>query len=135
MFFDTSFCVDLLREQAKNEEGPARQKLMQLGNTPNFMSIFVVCELQAGARLSGSPQKELNKIQLLSEFFEIVYTDRAYAALYGEIEAYLRKRGTPIPTMDLLIGSAAKQNGLPIVSRDSIHFAKIPGLIVESYAA
>ena len=62
MFFDTSFCVDLLREQAKSEEGPARQKLMQLGNT-------------------------------------------------------------------------AKQNGLPIVPRDSIHFAKIPGLVVESYAA
>jgi predicted nucleic acid-binding protein len=54
------------------------------------------------------------KCSLFSELVEIVMPDRAFAVAYGEAEASLRRQGTPIPTMDLLIGVMAKGYGLPL---------------------
>ena len=35
--------------------------------------------------------------------------------------------------MDLLIGVAAKIAGRPLLTRDTRHFKRIPGLIIEDY--
>lgn len=133
MFIDTSFCVDLFREQSKRAYGPATKKLKHLGATPIMVSVFVICELQAGARMSQDPDKELRKVEIFSDAVEIVYPDSALAVAYGEVEAALRRGGKPIPTMDLLIGVQAKIRGLPLLTRDAGHFDLIPGLITESY--
>ena len=53
-FLDTSFMIDLLREEKRRTRGPAHQKLEQLSFTPVRLSLFVVCELEAGASLSVS---------------------------------------------------------------------------------
>lgn len=133
MFVDTSFCVDLMREQRRGADGPATRKLRELGDTPLMASVFVLCELQAGARLSHDPKRELRKVALFSDSVTVVYPDQAFAVAYGEAEAHLRRRGTPIPTMDLLIGVMAKSHGLPLLASDPSHFARIPGLVVEGY--
>ena len=133
MFLDTSFCIDLMRERYRLKDGPAVRKLALLGQTPLYVSLFVLCELNAGARLSSRPEKEIKKVQRFSELVEVVLPDRAFAVAYGETEAFLRAQGTTIPTMDLLIGVTAKGYGLPILTRDTVHFGKIPGLVVEQY--
>ena len=130
---DTSFCIDLMRERRRGKKGPASRKLESLGETPLYMSLFVACELQAGARMSDSAQWELRKVEMFSEIVEIVCPDRSFAVAYGEAEALLRRNGKPIPTMDLLIGLTAKQYGLPILTADGRHFSRIPGLVVETY--
>lgn len=133
MFLDTSFCIDLFREYNKNIQGPALQKLKELKNIPIYLSVFVICELHTGANLSKNPKKELKKVELLIEDIQIVYPNQSFAVLYGETEAYLRKKGSVIPIMDLLIGISAKQYGLPLITRDYKHFNLIPGLVVERY--
>jgi tRNA(fMet)-specific endonuclease VapC len=133
MFLDTSYCVDLFRENNNGIRGPATLKLKSLENTPVYISIFVLCELHSGAQLSKYPGKELRKIELFSEYLEIVYPDRVFPVLYGETESFLRKNGTPIPVMDLLIGITSKQYGMPLLTRDDKHFKHIPGLIIENY--
>ncbi|MFP4055583.1 MAG: type II toxin-antitoxin system VapC family toxin [Candidatus Brocadiia bacterium] len=133
MFLDTSFCVDLMREQRRGTQGPASAKLRELGDTPLLASVFVLCELQAGARLSQRPRRELRKIAMLAERLTVVYPDAALPVSYGELEAHLRRQATPIPTMDLLIGATAKLHGLALLTRDVGHYALIPGLVVESY--
>ncbi len=133
MFLDTSFCIDLMRERYRGVEGAAVRKLSLLGQTSLYVSLFVLCELDAGARLSSRPEEEVGKVQRFSELVEVVLPDRAFAVLYGETEAFLRGQGASIPTMDLLIGVTAKGYGLPILTRDIIHFGKIPGLVVEQY--
>jgi len=134
MFLDTSFIVDLLREQHRQADGPATRKLRELGETPLLASVFVLCELQAGARLSRDPRREMRRVALLSESVTVVYPDATFPVAYGEVEAHLRRSGTPIPTMDLLIGVTAKCHGLPLLARDPAHFTLIPGLVVQPYS-
>jgi len=133
VFLDTSFCIDVMRERKRGKRGPAIRKLEALGETPLYMSLFVACELQAGARMSDDPHAELRKVELFCEIVEIVLPDRSFAVAYGEAEAFLRRNGNPIPTMDLLIGLTAKQFGLPLLTADNDHFRRIPGLVVETY--
>jgi tRNA(fMet)-specific endonuclease VapC len=133
VFLDTSFCVDLIREEREGRLGPATRKLRSLGDAPLFMSVFALCELDAGARLSSDPAEEFSAIARLTGFVPVVYPDAAFPAAYGEIEAHLRRSGTPIPTMDALIAAAAKLRGSPLLARDSEHFTKIPGLVVHTY--
>ena len=56
-FLDTSFLIDLLREEKRRTRGPAHQKLEQLSFTPVRLSLFVVCELEAGVSLSASKKE------------------------------------------------------------------------------
>ena len=133
MFVDTTFCIDLLREGARGNGGPATAKLDSLGNRTLYASVFVVCELHAGALMTPHFRRELRRVELLSENLAIVYPDATFPVSYGEIESHLRMHGAPIPTMDLLIGATAKVHGLPLVTRDTEHYARIPGLVLEPY--
>ena len=103
-FLDTDFTVDLMREQRRRVVGPARRKLEQLGDAPIRLSLFVVCELEAGAALSHSPE-EHERVRRLCQECEVVYPDERFAPLYGEILAALKQQGLTIATMDLLIAT------------------------------
>jgi len=96
------------------------------------LSLFVVCELEAGLSLSSS-RKERDHIQLLCQHCEIVYPDERLAQIYGKILAHLQTLGTPIGTMDLLIGAQALVFDEPLISRNLKDFQKIPNLQLESY--
>ena len=133
MFFDTCFWVDLLRERNRQERGPATRRLASLGETQILVSVFVLCELRAGAESSENPQRELTRMSRLVESHPVIYPDAAFAVLYGELSAALLKNGTPIPVMDLLVGVTAKRFAAPVLTRDVAHFRKIPGLVVEEY--
>lgn len=122
-----------MREHHRREPGPATRKLAEVGEAELFLSLFVACELHAGARLAKEPPRELRKVAWLLERVTPVYPDSTFAVAYGEAESLLRQRGKPIPTMDLLIGVMAKMHGLPIITRDRGHYALIPGLVVETY--
>ncbi len=51
----------------------------------------------------------------------------------GDLLAVLESRGTPIGVEDVLIGATALQENLTVVTRNTRHFRKIPGLEVESW--
>ncbi len=132
MFVDTAFCIDLLRE-GRNGRGSATAALERLADTLMCASVFVICELHAGARLSSHPQRELRAVERLAENLTVVYPDPFFPVAYAELEVALRRQGTPIPTMDLLIGTTAKMRGMPLLTRDAEHYRRIPGLVVDTY--
>lgn len=133
MILDTTFCIDLLREQNRRFPGPASTKLAELGTRPLYLPLFVLCELHAGARMSTNPRREIGRVEFFSSRLGLLLPDATFPVAYGEAESFLRRRGTAIPTMDLLIGVLAKCHGLPLLTRDVSHFTTIPGLVVESY--
>jgi tRNA(fMet)-specific endonuclease VapC len=133
VFPDTSFCIDLLREQSRGTTGPASSKLEKITGRTILISLFVLCELRAGAEMADNPRRELSKVIKLVEGFDIVSPTPPFEVLYGEIVGALMRSGTPIPRMDLLLGVMARSVGMPVLTRDVNHFGKIPGLIVEEY--
>ena len=133
MLLDTCFIIDLMRESARGTIGPATIKMKELKDREISISLFSLCELRAGAELSIKPEDELKKIDMITEYIEVLYPDKSYPVIYGEAEAALRKAGTPIPVMNLLIGVSAKAAGYPVITRNAEHFSRIPGLVVESY--
>jgi len=133
MVLDTSICVDLLREAGRKEAGPAHRRLRNLGETPVYVALFTVCELQTGVRLATDDAEELRRLTGLMQRVTVLEPDTSFPTLYGEAAAHLLKAGTPIPVMDLMIGIIAKANTMPLLTRDSRHFERIPGLVVETY--
>ncbi len=133
MLFDTSVCIDLLRERGRGIQGPAHGALERLGSTPIHISLFSLCELEAGMSLSDRPEVERRRVNALVNHLTVLAPDDAFAVLYGEAAAHLLRNGTPIPVMDLLIGVTAKSRSLPVLTRDTTHFGRIPGLVVEGY--
>jgi tRNA(fMet)-specific endonuclease VapC len=133
VFPDTSFCIDLLREQSRGTRGPASSKLEKLTGKPVLISLFVLCELRAGAEMSDNPRQELSRVIRLVEGFDIISPTPPFEVLYGETVGALMRSGTPIPRMDVLLGVMAKSFGMPVLTRDVNHFGKIPGLVVEEY--
>jgi tRNA(fMet)-specific endonuclease VapC len=131
-FFDTSFVVDLLREQRRNLQGPAHRKLESIGDAPVRLSVFVVCELEAGAALSRNPE-EVKKVRLLCQHYEVVYPDDRFAPIYGTTLAEIRKQGYSVATMDLLVATAALVDNDTLITRNLKDFQKISGLRVEGY--
>ena len=131
-FLDSSFVIDLLREEKRKTQGPAHQKLQELGSTRMRLSLFVICELEAGVSLSAS-KKEHEQIQLLCQHCDVVYPDSRLAPLYGKILAHLQTLGTPIGAKDLLIGTQALVFDDILISRNLKDFQKIPNLQLESY--
>ena len=131
-FFDTTFMIDLLREQRRGIEGRAHKKLHQLGDTPVRLSFFVVCELEAGAALSEEPE-ENQRVQRICEQFEVLYPDERFAPIYGETLVALKRQRYTVATMDLLIGIQALVNDDIVITRNLRHFQKIPNLRVEDY--
>lgn len=133
MLLDTSFCIDYFRELSNGKPGPAYRKLESFLHTPLYLPLFVVCELQAGARMARSIRHELAKVDRLTERFEVLYPNPSFPVMYGQAEACLRSEGQPIPTMDLLIAVLAQSYGMPLLTRDVKHYSRIVDLVVEGY--
>lgn len=133
VFLDTTFCIDLLREQRFGKTGPARSKLQSLADHDLYLSVFVACELEAGARLAVNAKAEMQRMDALLQAIQVVYPTSGFAAAYADALAAIQKTGKPIPTMDLLIGVMALSNQRPLMTRDHGHFCRIPGLMLEAY--
>jgi len=67
------------------------------------------------------------------ESFEILQLTRRSAELYGEIVRPLRAQGRLIDSNDLWIAAVALENELPLVTSNTSHFGRVPGLRTLAY--
>jgi predicted nucleic acid-binding protein len=131
---DTTFLVDLLREQRRDRVGPASAYLEGLPEDEVLAaSVHVVCELMAGAHAAGARSGELDHLARLCDALVVEYPDQRFAPRYGQLLARLRSSGKSIDTMDLLIATAAVVDDAPLVTRNTRHFSKVPGLALIEY--
>lgn len=131
---DTTFLVDLLREQRRDRIGPASAYLEGLAEDDVLgVSVHVVCELMAGVHGVGAPAGEVDRVSRLCEALVIRYPDERFAAEYGRLLARTRASGASIDTMDLLIATAAVLDRTSLVTRNARHFSKVPGLTIDVY--
>ncbi|MDX1632860.1 MAG: type II toxin-antitoxin system VapC family toxin [Thermoanaerobaculia bacterium] len=139
---DTTLLVDLLREERRGGDpypddpsllGPAHAFLAGRRDQPLAVSVHVSCELWAGAECASEPARERRAVDSLLRGVTVAHPDERFAPMYGELFAELRRRGDSIPAFDLLIGTAARVDDAPLVTRNTADFERIPGLHVLSY--
>ncbi len=116
-----------MREAARRESGPATRFLESRPDEVLGASVFVFCEL------ARDTARERERVARLGESLETVNPDAAFAATYGPLLARMQRAGAQIGTMDLLIGTAALEGGVPLVTRNRKDFERIPGLDVVTY--
>jgi predicted nucleic acid-binding protein len=131
---DTTFLVDLLREQRRSRPGPASAYLDKLPEDDVLgVSVHVVCELMAGAHAAGAPAGEVDRLSRLCQALVVRYPDDRFAAEYGRLLGRIRASGASIDTMDLLIATAAVIDAAPLATHNARHFSKVPGLTIDRY--
>lgn len=131
---DATFLVDLLREQRREQFGPASACLESLPDGEVLaVSVHVVCELMAGALSARAPATEAERVARLCDALVVQYPDHRFAGEYGRLLSRIHAEGSTVPTMDLLIGTAAILDQAPLITRNVRHFSRIPGLKVDAY--
>ncbi len=121
-----------MNERRRGNEGPATSALRAYSAVRLRMSVFVRCELEAGARRARNRQRETERITRVGRFIELAFPGKDFPFRYGEIEFALRAGGRMIPTMDLLIGVHCLCAGEPLLTSDA-HFERIPDLSVVRF--
>ena len=127
---DTNICIYAI----KNKPEQVLRRLKD--NLPKGLCISAItlAELEHGVEKSVNPEKnQMALIQFLA-ILDILPFDDLAAAEYGNICAYLQKRGTPIGTMDMLIAGHARAEWLILVTNNVREFMRVPNLGIENWA-
>ena len=130
---DTSFLVDLLREGARGGGGPASRLLADVEDQEVGISVFVACELAAGAAMSSKPTQEKRRVEQLCAGIHIQYPDERFPLAYGSLLASQQRGRGRISTMDLLIATSALLAGASLVTRNQKDFSRVADLVLLGY--
>ncbi|MCG6167401.1 type II toxin-antitoxin system VapC family toxin [Leptospira sp. FAT2] len=126
---DTDIIIYSLKEHEK-----VHRNFLDKKNVSKSISVITYGELVYGAKKSQSREKNLATVYRIGELFPVVELTRGIIETFGELKAFLRKKGTAIDDFDLLIGSTALYLNYTMVTNNEKHFQKIPDLRIENWA-
>lgn len=132
---DTDHCIAYLSPRTASHGNVASR----INSTPVQelrISVFSVLELAEGPHHSPTPQGRQADQQaiatLVSRLVHLPITP-AIVQEFGRIRAELRKQGQIIGDMDIGIAATALAHGLTLVTHNTSHFNRIPGLPLEDW--
>ena len=124
---DTDTCVNILRG---NEEVIRRRR----GVYAEVVTTEITAsELYFGAARSAAPAKNKRQVDAFLETIRVVPIGRQGAQFFGVFKAKLKAEGVLIPDADLWIGSIARALRLKVVTGNTKHLARIPGVEIEDW--
>lgn len=98
--------------------------------------VQVVTELWYGVWNSGRMRENAERLAIFfASPIQVLAFDAQDAREAGEIRAHLKRAGTPIGPYDVLIAAQARRRGAALASANASEFARVPGLMVEDWAA
>jgi len=124
---DTNAVIAVLNDR----KSAVAKKLAKLKPDRVFISSVVMHELYFGAYASNRIVENLQLVDALQ--FSVLSFDRGDAKCAGQIRAQLKKSGTPIGGLDVLIAGQALAQGLTLVSRNTREFNRVVGLRCENW--
>ncbi len=126
---DTNICVYLI-----NKKNYKLIDKFESVDTENInISAITVSELEYGIAKSEYPNKNRLALNTFLTPLNILPYANHVAILYGEIRAYLEKRGQVIGPLDMLIGAHCLSLNLTLVTNNEKEFNRIPNLRVENW--
>jgi len=128
LILETSFLVDFERENDRGAPGPALSFLEGHQDARLYVTFTVAGGLAAGSSFAARSRWE----EFLGPFHILPFTaDVSWE--YGRAFRYLRDNGLLIGANDLWIAATALAYRMPLVTRDTEHYRRVPDLDVESY--
>jgi tRNA(fMet)-specific endonuclease VapC len=94
------------------------------------VSVIALAEVSEGAHHNADPVPRLADIRTLLAGYPVLDVTEAIAARFASERASLRRQGKMISDLDLLIACTALTRGLTLLTRNTQHFERIPGLML-----
>jgi tRNA(fMet)-specific endonuclease VapC len=129
VILDSTFLVDFERESARRQDGRATAFLTAHSDKELCITFTIAGEMAAGESLGRDRAKWESFIR---PFRFLGYNDEV-AWHFGAVFRELRRQGTLIGANDMWIAATALANDLPVVTRNSDEFRRVPGLEVLLY--
>ena len=128
---DTDTCISLIKARPDK----ISRRLSRLPVEDVGISSVVAAELWYGVALSE--KKKLNEAALRDflDFVNVLDWPSGACPVYGRIRAHLKKKGTPIGAMDLLIASHASFLNAVLVTNNTREFDRVLELKKENWLA
>ncbi|MBN2011111.1 type II toxin-antitoxin system VapC family toxin [candidate division KSB1 bacterium] len=99
------------------------------------ITIINYTELLFGAYNSSRVSQNLSKIRSFLQSFKIVQFSKQSAEMFAQLKSLLKKSGSQIADMDLMIASICLTNNLTLVTNNIKHFSRITGLRLENWSS
>ncbi len=112
--------------------GQVGARLLEHPPSEVCISAITLAELSFGAQAKRS-QKIRHAIRRFTHDIAVVPFDEASAGRFGIVAAALAARGQPIGLYDTLVAAQALALGLTVVTNNTRHFSRVPGLAVENW--
>lgn len=129
---DTDTCVFWLRGHEPLRDHIAT--VVSQHSEPSLsISVITLAELRYGAAYSARPTENHQAIDDFLSGLTILGVSPEVASLFGEIKADLRKKGSLIEDLDVLIAATATAYDLTLVTNNESHFSRIAGLRRENW--
>lgn len=128
LIVETTFLIDLEREHNRGTPGSAMAFLEANGDTRLYLPFVVAGELGAGTSLSERGRWET----FLAPFYVLPSTPTV-SWEYGRAYRYLQDNGRLIGGNDLWIAATALAYQMPVLTRNTEHYRRVPGVEVAAY--
>jgi tRNA(fMet)-specific endonuclease VapC len=125
---DTDTCVFWLRGKPS-----VREHLQAVGPEAVAVSIVTLAELRYGAECSDRVAGNHSAIDDFIAPLRIMDVDTRTARAFGEIKAKLRRSGSLIEDLDLVVAATVHTHDLILVTNNQDHFGRVPGLRLENW--
>lgn len=126
---DSDVCIELIRKKSPS----ILKRLTSLRVGDAGVSAITVAELQFGVYKSQNPEQNIAALEQFLLPLGIADFGHDAAAAYGQIRAYLERKGSPIGSMDLMIAAHAVSLDLTLVTKNVKEFARVPQLNLEDW--
>jgi tRNA(fMet)-specific endonuclease VapC len=125
---DTNMCI-----YAQKNNPNVIAKIKQNFQQGLAISSITLAELEYGVQASANIEKNTVSLMKFLSIVDVLPFDSGAAVEYGKICADLRKKGTPIGTMDMLIAAHAKSENLIVVTHNTREFERVEDLQLEDW--
>lgn len=128
LILETTFLIDLEREERKGVAGPAVTFLEAHESARMYLTFTVAGELAAGLSLGDRERWDafLGPFHVLPSSPDVCWE-------YGRAFRFLQDTRRLIGANDLWIAATAVAYRMPVVTRNVEHFSRVPGVQVETY--
>lgn len=129
VMLDTNICIAIIKRKPPQVlKRFTADKVGEIG-----ISWVTLAELEFGVAKSQHLEKNQAALDEFVLPLEIANFDREAARAYGRVRAMLEKKGTPIGSLDTMIGAHALALGVTLATNHTGELSRIKGLTVVDW--